>query len=81
MSSGIGLLNIQTLPQANESIKLNDTNMSVENDDVNGDYCYMISFFGSVINNHNSIDYTNKIYEISTNRYLKEKCINGWCIH
>ena len=46
--------------------------MSVENGDINGDYCYMNSYTGSVINNQNSIDYTNKRDEISTNKYLRE---------
>ena len=32
----------------------------------------MNSSIVSVINNKNSIDYTKKIYEISTNRYLRE---------
>ena len=45
-------------------------NMSVDNCDVNGDYCYTNSSTGSEPKNHISIDYTNKIYEISTNRYL-----------
>ena len=42
MSSGIGLLNSHTLPQDNESSKLNKNNMSFEN----GDYFYMNSFTG-----------------------------------
>ena len=46
--------------------------MSVENGDINDDYCYMSSSTGCVIKNHNYIDYTNKIYEISTNIYLRE---------
>ena len=36
LSSGIGLLNIHTLPQYNESSDLNEMNMSVDNGDVNG---------------------------------------------
>ena len=32
-------------------------NTNVENGCVNGDYCYMNSSTGSVINNHNSIDF------------------------
>ena len=51
---------------------MNEMSMSVDNGDANGDYCYMNSSTGNVINNHNLIDYTNKIYEISTNRYLRE---------
>ena len=43
-------------------------NMSVDN----GDYCYINSYTWSVINTHNSIDYTNKKDKISTNIYLKE---------
>ena len=50
--------------------------MSVENGDINDDYCYMSSSTGCVIKNPNYIDYTNKIYEISTNIYLREN--NGW---
>ena len=41
MSTRIGLLNIHTLPQASKSSQLNEMNMSVDNDDVNGDYFYM----------------------------------------
>ena len=59
--SGIVLLNIHLLPQANKSSKINEMNMSVDNGDVNGDYFYMNSSTGSVIKNHNSIDCTNKI--------------------
>ena len=47
-------------------------NISVENDDINCDYYYMNSSNESFIKNHNSIDYTKKIDEISTNRYLRE---------
>ena len=46
--------------------------MSVDNGDVNVKYFYMNSSTGYDIKNHNSIDYTNKIYEISTNRHLRE---------
>ena len=35
----IGLINRHSLPQDNLSGKLNKTNMSVDNGDVNGDYC------------------------------------------
>ena len=45
-------------------------NTGVGNDDFNGNYCYMNSSTGSVINNHNLIDYKNKRNEFSTNRYL-----------
>ena len=48
MSSGIGLLNIHTIPQANKASKLNEMNMGVDNGDVIGDYCYMNSSTGSV---------------------------------
>ena len=40
VSSGIGLLNIHTLLQANESSNLNEISMSVDNGDVNGDFFY-----------------------------------------
>ena len=36
--------------------------MSVDNSDVNDDYFFMNSSTGYVINNHNAIDYTKKIY-------------------
>ena len=36
ISSGISLLNIHTFPQSNETSKLNEMNMSVENDVSNG---------------------------------------------
>ena len=49
VSSGIGLLNRQTPAQDNESINLNDMNMSVEIGDDNGDYCYVNSSTGSEI--------------------------------
>ena len=70
MISGIGLLNSHTLPQENKLSKLNVMNMSVENGDVNDDYCDMNRFTGSHIKNHNSVHYTNKRDETSTNRYL-----------
>ena len=47
--------------------------MSVENGDINGDYCYMNSSTESFIKNHNYIDYTKKRDDISTNKYLIEK--------
>ena len=71
-SSLFGLLNSHTSHQDNESSKLNDLNMSVDNGCVNGDYFYMNSSTVSDIKNHNSVDYTNKIDEISTNVYLGE---------
>ena len=37
VSSVIGLLNIHTTPQDNESSKLNEINISVDNFDGNGD--------------------------------------------
>ena len=45
--------------------------MSVGNGDVNGDYFYMNNSTVSVINNHNSVDYTHKRDEISSNIYLR----------
>ena len=51
---------------------MNYINASIDNFDVNGDYCYMKSSTVSVIINHISIDYTNKIDGISTNMYLME---------
>ena len=50
--------------------------MSVENGGANSDYCLMNSSTGSESRNHNSIDYTKKIDEISTKIYLMEK--NGF---
>ena len=47
-------------------------NMSVDNGDVNGDYCNMNSSTCSESNNHNSVSYKKKRDEISTNRYLGE---------
>ena len=60
VSSGIGLLNSHTLYQDNESSKPNGMNISVENGDANGDYCYMNSSTIYVTKNQNSIDYTKK---------------------
>ena len=68
ISSGSGLLNRHTLLQDNEQSKINEMNTSVENGDVNGYYLHMNSYTGSVINNHNSIDYTKKRDGIYTNR-------------
>ena len=62
-SSVIGLLYSHTIPQYKQSMNLNEMNMSVENGDVNGDYCYINSSTGCVIKNHNIIHYTNKIDE------------------
>ena len=39
--------------------------MSVNNGDVNGDYCYMKSSTGYASNNQNSIDYTKERDAIS----------------
>ena len=72
VSSVIGLLNRNNLPQAKKSIKVNEMNMSVENGDVNVGYCYINSSTGYFIRNHHSIDYKNKRDEISANRYLRE---------
>ena len=72
VSSGIGLLKIHTLPQDKQSGNFNDMNMNIENVDVNGDYCYMNIYTVSESNNHNSIDYTKKKDEISTNIYFME---------
>ena len=47
-------------------------NRIVYNCGVNGDYFYMNSSTGSVIRNQNSIYYTNKRDEMSTNKYLRE---------
>ena len=47
LSSGIGLLNSHTLPQDNESSKLNEMNIIFDNEDVNGDYFYMNIYTGS----------------------------------
>ena len=46
--------------------------MSVDNNDINGDYCYMNGYTGYESNNHNYIDYTKKRYEIYTIRYVME---------
>ena len=71
VSSVIGLQKTHNLPQANKSSKVNGVNISVDNGHFNGDYCYMNSSTGYIINNKNYIDYTNKRYEISTNRNLR----------
>ena len=47
-------------------------NISIDNGDSNGDHCCVNSSIGYVTNNHDFIDYTKKIYEISTNKYLME---------
>ena len=47
-------------------------NTSVENGDVNGEYCLINSSTGYESKNHNTIDYTKKRDELSTNRYLME---------
>ena len=46
-------------------------NISIDNGDSNGDHCCVNSSIGYVTNNHDFIDYTKKIYEISTNRYFR----------
>ena len=71
VSSGIALLNIHSLTQANKSSKLDELNRSVENGGVNGDNFYTNGSTGCVINNHNYVDFKNKIAEISTNKYLR----------
>ena len=43
--------------------------MSVDNGDVNGDYCYMNSYTGSAIWNQNLVAYKKKRDEISTKKY------------
>ena len=45
--------------------------MIFDNGDVNVDYFYMNIVTVSVINNHKYVDYTQKIYEIYINRYLR----------
>ena len=72
VGSVISLLNIHTLPQDNELIKLNEMHVSVESDYVNGDYCYNNSHTELLSKNQNSIDYRKKRDEISTNRYVRE---------
>ena len=47
-------------------------NISVENGDSNGGYFYMNGSTGSIIRNHNYIDYKKKRDEISTNKYIRE---------
>ena len=46
-------------------------NMSVYHSDFNGGYCYINGSNGSVIRNHNSIDYKNNVDDISTNKYWR----------
>ena len=72
VSSIIGLLNSHIIPQDNSSSKLNAMNISVDNGDINGDSSYINGSTGSESNNPNSVDYTKKRDEISTNRYLME---------
>ena len=64
----IVFLNNHTLSQDIQPRNLNDMDISVDKGCFNGDYFYMNSSTVSVIKNHNSIDYTKKMYEISTNR-------------
>ena len=47
-------------------------NISVENGDVNGGYCYTNISIGSESKNNNSINSTKKIYEIAPKRYVME---------
>ena len=77
--SGIGLLNGHILPQNNESSKLNEKNISVDNGDINCEYCCINSYTVSVINNHNLVYYTSKRDQFSTNKYLRENnvLLNG----
>ena len=79
--SGLGLLHSHPPPppQDNESSNSNEMNMVADNGDANIHYCYMNNSTGSESKNHNSIDCTKKRDEISTNRYLIEKWITGWC--
>ena len=70
MSGDIFLLNLHTLPQDNESNNLNEINMSVENGDDNGGYCYNNISTVYESNNHNYIDSTNKRDKISPNIYV-----------
>ena len=51
-------------------------NMSLENVDVNGNYCYINNSTASESKNHNYIDYKKKINEMFTNIYLMEN--NGY---
>ena len=50
--------------------------MSLENVDVNGNYCYINNSTASESKNHNYIDYKKKINEMFTNIYLMEN--NGY---
>ena len=68
-STGIGLLKRHTLPKDKKSSKANEINMSVDNGDVNGDYCYRNSYTGSAIWNQNLFAYKKKRDEISTKKY------------
>ena len=45
--SRISLLNSHTFSQDKKSINFNEMNMGVENDDINGGYCYTNSSTGS----------------------------------
>ena len=58
----IGFLNNHTLSQDIQPRNLNDMDISVDKGCFNGDYFYMNSSTVSESNNHNFIDYTNKIY-------------------
>ena len=45
-------------------------NISVENGDVNVDYCYINTSTGSESKNHKYIDYTKKRDEIYNKKYI-----------
>ena len=72
VSSVMCLLNIHTLPQYNESSPLNEININAINGDFNVGYCYRNSSTEYEWKNQNSIYYTNKGDESSTNRYLMD---------
>ena len=63
----MGSLSIHTISQFNESINLNDTNMSVFNSDVNGGHCYMNIPTVLEANNHNYVYSINKIDKFDIN--------------
>ena len=80
VSSWNGLLNIQNISQDNESSNLNEINITVDNVDVNGYYCYINSTNGSESKNHSSVDYTYDIVETSTIRYVMENDGLPYCV-
>ena len=71
MISWTGLLKSNTIPLYNEWSQLNHMNMSVDNGDVNDNYCYMSGCTVYESKNHNPIEYNNKRDEISSNIYLR----------